>query len=317
MQPQAAGYSQVPLIIPIAFNVKEAQRRLNRYLAIMVLPLIFLFILIIADDQANLETISLSIIGFFAAVYALARSMRGSAITQALAPLISADSNTVTLPAGIKATRVVASTSGYYRRGYKSRTTVDAMPISEPTQVINWRDNPWGAVSDKNGVGWFQASAYQITEGPFKDVMLVPIQPSKLEGRYDVLAVMEEGSASAEVRVDGPLLSGMIHQPTSDQIKACQLRIRGKSGTNQGVLTIKQSDDNNSFSFNTQPSVPLVLVAHKRLFTPAMIAKVLTLSNLIPGTMFGGVGTGDFSAELVIDTEKAKGIVFPSQPIPY
>jgi hypothetical protein len=333
--PQTPGASQaqtppadgVPIVLAVGVDELGYRKKMRAILAFTVFALIFLFIVLATDYQVGLLLLAIYIVLFFVQVYSSTAALRRTAIALTLARSLSTDQGIITLPAGVRVEKVEVTTSGFYdsrypitnstSRRYRSLTNVSDAPIGQTlTGTVVAGKNPWGAIADSNGIGWFQATAFRVTDGPFKEVILVPIEPSEVQYNYFIMANLDDDSASAEIEAKGPMLSGHIQRSTGSRIKSYYIEMRGKSGRNNVAfrITSPKSDD---FTLQAQPTVPLVLVAHRKLFNPLLIMRVLIGSNAHRGALFGGIGVGTFTAELVLNTGLIKAHVFPSEPIPY
>jgi hypothetical protein len=278
------------------------------------------------DYQVGLALLAIYIVLLFVELYSSTTAQRRTAIALMLARSLSTDQGAITLPVGIQVEKVEVTTSGSYdrrypvtnstNRRYHARTIVSGTAGQKLTGTVAAGKNPWGAMADRNGIGWFQATALRINEGPFKDVILVPMEPSELQDSYFIMANLDDDSASAEIEAKGPMLSGHIERSTSGQIKSYFIQVRGISGKNNAVwrMTPPRADD---FSFQVQPTLPLVLVAHRKLFNPLLIMRVLIASGALPEALFGGTGVGTFTAELVLNAGLIRAHIFPSEPIAY
>jgi hypothetical protein len=249
------------------------------------------------------------------AIYRLTREKKESALARTLANSISVNQDDIILPTEFRVSKVQIQTARYASGRSKLKTSIIPQSPAYATQRINWRSNLWGGVMDRNGIGWFHADGYVVSDGTFKGVILVPVQPSKLKGTYSVTADNEDGFASAEVTINGPRLSGRITQPQGEG-KTCSLRIRGKAEIDNVYLDVR-SPQKETFSFATQPTSPLILVGHSKFFNPPVLMKSLIGGARSRGTIFGGIGLGVFNAELVIGSPHTKPRVFESEPIPY
>lgn len=171
-----------------------------------------------------------------------------------------------------------------------------------------------GASIGPYGVGWFEATAHWISEGPLKDIILIPVQPLTIRRSYEVRGLVDGSGAVIQVSAEGPTLKIDIASAMTEP-KPFEIHLRGESGKQNAPIMLEPKGARN-IDMQIQPLKPVVLVAHRKMFNPRLLMIALQNQGLTGGTLFGGTGIGKFSVELVLHTH-AGSQTFSSGTINY
>jgi hypothetical protein len=253
---------------------------------------------------------------YFLALGGLILSFRRSRAVIKLEPLVSVDSDRIVLPEGVNATKASLTMFGFYSKGYHSKTRLEPTSSQMPTVDLRWPENSWGACVSDLGEGWFEGTCYSIDDGPFKDVILIPIIPTTSKDRLTVHGSVDAYQAVANISVDGPTITGQVQTVGGERPGSYGIRLRGRSKTRGNTLDVDLNNED-SMVLQTQPSRPVILMGHRHFINPRLIFLFLRPFGMY-GSLFGGLGIGTFQVELVIHRhEVGRGNAFPSEPIAY
>jgi len=251
------------------------------------------------------------LVGGIAIFILICRSLYYYSRIEALVSNISITENGVKLPEGTVAYEQEFLSTGWESKGYHASTKIRDIGNSPvPKNDINSNDTTWSAIIDEYGYGWFKSTAFMITEGYYKNVIILPIAPSSFSTQVHVSGAYNMDSASAEVEVKEGIINGKVHSVHRQEVKSFYILLRGKTGNLEKKVELIRFESENNFTTHVQPSKPFILIFYKQFFSPLNIKNILGLTMLI-----GDFKRGSFDIALGVDIPLKKDILFWSEPL--
>jgi hypothetical protein len=226
------------------------------------------------------------------------------ASTQAadLASKLTFDRDRIWVPEGASFEGVRLESYGTYGRGgYSGSVKLEKASVIAPASgYIQSTDNQWGGLVDPKGIGLLVADGFRFNDARYRDILLVPIQPSEVRGEYDVKGTWERGSLDSTVSVEGVTMAWSVRPSISSDSQVNLLVIWWKygKGWTQAMYNVSIASEMGGADVRvlTQPWGPVVLVGHRKQFNPLNIVNALSNAGVLNKLIVGGRGVGGFKA---------------------
>lgn len=218
-----------------------------------------------------------------------------------LASRLTFDRDRILVPEGASFEGVRLETYGTYGRyGYSGSVRLEkASVLVAASGYIQNTGNQWGGLVDPKGIGLLVADGFRFNDARYRDILLVPIQPSEAKGKYDVKGTWEGGSLDSTVSVEGVTMAWSVRPSMSDSsVNLLMIWWKYGKGWNQAMNNVSIASEKGGTEVRvlTQPWGPIVLVGHRKQFNPLNIVTALSNAGVLNKLIVGGRGIGGFKA---------------------